>query len=161
MLLSIVFVGIGDGDFKDLKEINLECSSLVSPSGNGFLRDVASFVHMKGLNVENENDCMHKIVEKIPMQIVQYNLTQGIFPSETSNTRGSEVFAEEKRESPAEELSLETEVTDERKTKDYGKHLLDSLVAFDSDEDEPDLFEQYRVEGSNSEDFDKGPVTDF
>jgi len=78
--LSIIFVGVGDGEFEGWDVFKRENTGvLTSPSGNEYMRDVAHFVQLKKY-FGKENDFVRKLVEKIPSQLVQYHLSNGIFP---------------------------------------------------------------------------------
>uniref|UniRef100_A0A7R9WGF3 C2 domain-containing protein n=1 Tax=Pseudictyota dubia TaxID=2749911 RepID=A0A7R9WGF3_9STRA len=61
--LSVVFVEIGGGDFKDLKE-NFGSASITSLSGNEVMRDVATVVQLSD-HKQGIEESMHRILEKV------------------------------------------------------------------------------------------------
>jgi len=126
--LSIVFVGIGDGDFRSLAEMNFESASLLAPSGNEFMRDVSSVVTLSSHNEDKEQG-VHKVLEKVPSQIVQYNILNNILPPDPSRaetTQGEEICKDSQR-AHAESL-METK---KKSANDYGKVLRDSMADLD------------------------------
>lgn len=81
--MSIIFVGVGDGEFEDMKEIEANSDSMMllssSSSGNEFARRNVHFVPLKKY-IHDPTRLTRRIMERIPNHLVQYFLCRGIFP---------------------------------------------------------------------------------
>eukprot|EP00568_Trieres_chinensis_P013882 CAMPEP_0183320008 /NCGR_PEP_ID=MMETSP0160_2-20130417/65152_1 /TAXON_ID=2839 ORGANISM="Odontella Sinensis, Strain Grunow 1884" /NCGR_SAMPLE_ID=MMETSP0160_2 /ASSEMBLY_ACC=CAM_ASM_000250 /LENGTH=250 /DNA_ID=CAMNT_0025486611 /DNA_START=15 /DNA_END=765 /DNA_ORIENTATION=- len=125
--LSVIIAGIGDGEFPDLSAMKLDNAALSSPSGNAYMRDVARFVQYSQYDNSAE-EFVGKAAEKIPNQLVQYYLSNGIFPKEIENQQEGEKESRAARKEAKSATSSGdvTALTDNRTTVNYGRYLMDS-----------------------------------
>lgn len=81
--LSIVFVGVGDGEFSDFSALAQRGKEAVleSLSGNDPLRDIAHFIRLSDLR-EDMDIFTHRALQKIPSQFIQHHMSSGLFPSD-------------------------------------------------------------------------------
>jgi len=70
--LSIVFVGIGDGDFDDVQYL------IKHEDG---VRNIATFIKFSSF-IDNKNELTEIITKNVPHQIVAYFLEKGYCPTE-------------------------------------------------------------------------------
>jgi len=84
--LSIVFVGIGGGNFSDLRDLVEE--QRVSPSGKEFMRDCVSFVQLSQ-HRHDINKLLKVTLQDLPKQIVQYHMSKQISPDTSIGNSGS------------------------------------------------------------------------
>jgi len=97
---------------------------------------------------------------QVPLQLVQYYLVNNVFPppESTEERPKEEIEVERTSRVTAELTTSETLVTDNtssRTTAEYGKFLLDSMAALDSDGEDSHASKESVEEASSDEEFDR------
>ena len=79
--LSIVIVGVGDGDFSQIQELTGgEAGRLRHSNGVPIARDIVNYVHMNEFS-GNARECVSEALREVPEQFVQHFLNAGIKPN--------------------------------------------------------------------------------
>ena len=83
--LSIIIVGVGDADFKDMHVLDGDEKGLHNQQGVKASRDIVQFCNMqefRNLRAEAyKQACARKVLEELPMQLVQYYTKNNIVPT--------------------------------------------------------------------------------
>ncbi|CAM9803231.1 unnamed protein product [Lampetra planeri] len=70
--LSIVLVGVGSNDFRDLVELDSDDTILTAPSGENAFRDIVQFVPYLDFARDPVEKFLEQVMEEIPHQVEQY-----------------------------------------------------------------------------------------
>lgn len=129
--LSVVFVGVGDGDFSDFSALSKRGKEAVleSLSGNNPLRDVAHFIRLNDLR-DDMDIFTHRALQKIPSQFSQHHLSNGLFPPD-------EIMAEEGALQQNNISSLEQDISENL----FGEPSGNELVVKSENKYEADLLQ--------------------
>lgn len=83
--LSIIIVGVGNADFKDMHVLDGDEQRLQNKQGVKASRDIVQFCNMqefRGLSGEAyKQACARKVLEELPMQLTQYYTKNNIVPN--------------------------------------------------------------------------------
>jgi len=76
--LSVIIIGVGDGDFKKMEILDGD-KGLLNHDGKKAARDMVQFVNFR--KFQNNPDLLAKyVLEEIPEQVVEFMLARGIMP---------------------------------------------------------------------------------
>jgi len=78
--LSIVIVGVGDGDFSSMEKLDSDDTVLRSSNGKECSRDIVQFVPFRKVS-HSESRLAAETLAEIPAQLVQYFSSKGIAPT--------------------------------------------------------------------------------
>lgn len=79
--LSIVIIGFGDTDYKNIHKLDVCNHSVKLISGKLIKREIVQFAHYNGSSETLENN----VLEKIPLQIYQFCSSHGFIPEMQKN----------------------------------------------------------------------------
>ena len=83
--LSIIIVGVGNADFKDMHILDGDETRLITHNGVKASRDIVQFCNMqefRGLSGDAYRQaCARKVLEELPMQLTQYYAGKNIAPN--------------------------------------------------------------------------------
>ena len=82
--LSVVIVGIGDGDFKNMETLDGDIFPLTSSKGKKRIRDIVQFVHFSEFKNDMEKLSMEVLAE-IPRQVLEFYTIKNLKPEEIRN----------------------------------------------------------------------------
>lgn len=78
--VSIVIVGIGDGDFDLMQVLDADSNVLCDSNGRPAARDIIQFVHFKELKDLAQVEVINEILKEVPDQFVDYMVLKKITP---------------------------------------------------------------------------------
>jgi hypothetical protein len=90
--LSIVIVGIGDGDFKNMETLDGDIFPLTSSKGKKRIRDIVQFVPFSNYKNDMEKLSMEVLAE-IPRQVLEFYTIKNLKPEDIRNlTKNAKVI---------------------------------------------------------------------
>lgn len=78
MPFSAVIVGVGNGDFEDMEELDADSSVLTDKDGNEAIRDVVQLVKYNDFKDLGMRELALEVLGEVPDQFVDYNVMKGI-----------------------------------------------------------------------------------
>ena len=78
--VSIIIVGVGDGDFTSMKELDADIKPIKSKDGIKAGRDLIQFVEFNSFS-QDPIKLAEKVVEELPTQFIEYMAQNGISPT--------------------------------------------------------------------------------
>lgn len=78
--LSVIIIGIGNSDFSQMEELNMENNTLISNDGERCCRDLIQFVTFEKYK-GNGMKLAETVLEAIPKQIITYYSMNNVFPN--------------------------------------------------------------------------------
>ena len=77
--ISIIIVGVGNISFSNCRKFDADDEPLVHSNGKKMTRDIVQFV--KYNNCASPQEFAHQVLAEIPNQLVQYFISQNIYPN--------------------------------------------------------------------------------
>jgi len=77
--LSIIIIGIGNADFKNMKELDGDEVAIRNREGEKALRDIVQFVEFNEFK-QNTALLAEEVLKEVPDQVVEYMKSKGINP---------------------------------------------------------------------------------
>eukprot|EP01083_Nonionella_stella_P005172 15015_1 len=109
--LSIIFVGIGDGDFAFLNELDGDFDPIKDDQGNVAKRDIVQFVAMKDFANKPKNELSRYTLREIPIQFVSYVDNNHLKPRQNTNLQlqrnASNYYEEEEQDEHGAVMNVE------------------------------------------------------
>ena len=82
--LSVIIIGIGNGNFDKMKELDGDTVPLTSSTGKKRMRDIVQFVPFSKYQ-DNPNQLMMEVLAELPTQIVEYYRYKNLNPIKIKN----------------------------------------------------------------------------
>ena len=82
--ISIVIIGIGDGDFEKMERLDADRKELCSSNGEVMIRDIVQFIPISKY-LGNFEVVKEEVLREIPKQVVQFYSLNGIKPGDDIN----------------------------------------------------------------------------
>jgi hypothetical protein len=92
---SIIIVGVGDGDFTQMNELDSDDQLLATASGLKAKRDIVQFVEHNEFKNGDPGLLAEEVLREVPDQIVGYMLMNNIYPSSFTKKGGNAVIKTE------------------------------------------------------------------
>mmetsp|Transcript_43654 Transcript_43654/g.69974 ORF Transcript_43654/g.69974 Transcript_43654/m.69974 type:complete len:913 (-) Transcript_43654:273-3011(-) len=131
--LSIIFVGIGDGKFDFLNELDGDFDPIKDDKGQVAKRDIVQFVEMNQFLNKDKHELSRYTLREIPIQFVSYVDNNHITP------RNKKMFALKRS---ASKFHIEDEEDEDGRTHSKGDTMFqiadDDLADSEEEEDEPE-----------------------
>jgi hypothetical protein len=86
--ISLIIIGIGNGDFTKMRRLDDDDCQLVDSNGRRTRRDLVQFVEFSKFN-HNSVELAREVLEELPRQVEEYYEMMGLTPRQiqTQNTR--------------------------------------------------------------------------
>lgn len=78
MPFSAVIVGVGNGDFQDMEELDADAAVLTDLDGNEAIRDVVQLVKYNDFKDLGMRELALEVLGEVPDQFVDYNVMKGV-----------------------------------------------------------------------------------
>ncbi|XP_043914403.1 copine-6 [Protopterus annectens] len=78
--MSIIIVGVGNADFTDMRILDGDEGTLLSPKGEPAMRDIVQFVPFRDFKNAAASALAKCVLAEVPKQVVEYYASKGISP---------------------------------------------------------------------------------
>ena len=76
--VSIIIIGVGDEDFKEMDQLDSDNAILKDSAGNTALRDVVQFVRYNEVAKQGYQALSEEVLKEVPEQVTQFLMKNGI-----------------------------------------------------------------------------------